>query len=154
MEGNQMNKYDDANKIMTERFGHDSLISVATLDGGRPSVRTVDGYYEDGAFYVVTYTLSNKMKQIFANPEVAVCGEWFTAHGTGENLGWVRNESNAVIMAKLRKAFTAWYTGGHVDESDPNTCLLRIRLTDGILTDLEKKFGVPQYKVDFVNRTA
>jgi general stress protein 26 len=149
-----MNLYDDANKIMTERFGHDSLISVATLDGSRPSVRTVDAYYEDAAFYIVTYTLSNKMKQIAANPEVAVCGDWFTAHGTGENLGWVRDEKNAVIMAKLRDAFSAWYTGGHVNESDPNTCLLRIRLTDGVLTDHEKKYGAWQYNVDFANRTA
>lgn len=149
-----MNNYEYADKIMTERFGHDCLISVATVDGGRPYVRTVDGYYEDGAFYVVTYTLSSKMKQISANPEVAVCGDWFTAHGIGENLGWIRDESNAVIMAKLREAFAAWYTGGHVDESDPNTCLLRICLTDGVLTDHEKKYGPWQYQVDFANRTA
>lgn len=149
-----MNKYEDAMKIMTERFGRDSLISVATVDGTRPYVRTVDGYYEDGAFYVVTYTLSSKMKQIEANSEVAVCGEWFTAHGIGENLGWVRDERNTEIMAKLREVFAAWYCNGHVDEDDPNTCLLRVRLTDGVITDHEKKYSAWQYKVDFMNRTA
>ena len=149
-----MEKFDIAIKIMNERFGRDSLISIATMDGKRLFVRTVDGYYEDGAFYVVTYTLSNKMKQIKANPEVAVCGiEWFNAHGIGENLGWVRDEGNAAIMAKLREAFASWYTGGHVNEDDKNTCLLRIRLTDGVITDHEKKYGEWQYKVDFVNRT-
>jgi general stress protein 26 len=145
-----MNRFDDANKLLTERFGHDCLISVATIDGVRPSVRTVDGYYEDGAFYAVTHTLSNKMQQISANPDVAVCGEWFTAHGVGENLGWVRDARNAPIMGKLREAFAAWYTGGHVDESDPNTCLLRIRLTDGVLIDQE----TGRYQVDFIHRTA
>jgi hypothetical protein len=34
--------------LMTERFGHDTLISVATMDGDRPSVRIVNAYYEDG----------------------------------------------------------------------------------------------------------
>jgi len=144
-----MSKYDDANKVMTERFGHDCLISVATVDSTRPYVRTVDGYYEDGSFYIVTYTLSNKMKQIQAHPEVAVCGEWFTAHGFGENLGHVLHESNAAIMAKLREAFASWYSNGHVNESDPNTCVLRIRLTNGILYDNGQK-----YDVDFMNKTA
>lgn len=120
-------------EIMKERFGHDTLISLATIDGNRPSVRTVDSYYDDGAFYTVTYALSNKMKQIEVNPMVAICGEWFTAHGIGENLGYVRDERNAEIMAKLRTVFAEWYDNGHIDESDPNTCLLRVKLTDAVL---------------------
>jgi hypothetical protein len=81
-----MTKYEEALKIMDERFGHDCLISVATIDGKRPAVRIVNSYYEDGSFYTVTYALSNKMKQIIKNSEVAICGEWFTAHGIGENI--------------------------------------------------------------------
>jgi len=144
-----MNNYDEAIQVMTERFGKDSLISVATIENNRPFVRTVDGYYEDGAFYAVTYALSNKMRQIKSNPEVAVCGEWFTGHGTGENLGHVRDERNAAIMAKLREAFAAWYGNGHVNEDDPNTCILRIHLTNGVLFNNGTK-----YKIDLVNLTA
>ena len=144
-----MNRYDDAAKILHERFHRDSLISIATVSGGRPYVRTVDGLYEEGAFFVVTYALSNKMKQIEKNPEVALCGEWFTAHGVGENLGHVRDAQHAPIMAKLREAFAAWYGNGHVNEEDPNTCLLRVRLTSGVLFNQETK-----YEVDFVNKTA
>ena len=58
-----MSKYDDANKIMNERFGKDSLISIATVDGTHTSVRTVDGYYEDGAFYVVISSLRLSLTQ-------------------------------------------------------------------------------------------
>jgi len=144
-----MNKYDEANKLMTKRFGHDCLISIATIEGTRPYVRTVDGFYEDGAFYVVTYALSSKMKQIMNHPEVAVCGEWFTGHGIGENLGHVLDESHTAIMAKLREAFAAWYGNGHVNENDPNTCLLRVRLTEGVLLNEGTK-----YVVDFANRQA
>jgi len=148
-----MDKYEGAIKIMTERFSQDSLIAVATVADGQPFVRTVDGYYEDGAFYVVTYTLSNKMKQIAANSDVAVCGQWFTGHGIGTNLGHVLDESNAVMMTKLRQVFAGWYTAGHVDESDPNTCLLRISLTSGVITDNEKKYGQWQYVVNFANKS-
>ena len=130
--------------VMDERFGHDTLISVATIDGDRPAVRIVNTYYQDGSFYTVTYALSNKMQQINLNPAVAICGEWFTAHGIGENLGYVRDEKNAGIMSKLRAVFAEWYDNGHTDENDPNTCILRIRLTDGVLFS-----NGTRYDIDF-----
>ena len=36
-------------------------------------------------------------------------------------------------MQKLRTAFAAWIDNGHNDFQDVNTCILRIRLTDGVL---------------------
>jgi len=137
-----MNKFKKAAKVMAERFGHDTLLSLATIDANRPAVRTVNSYYEDGAFYVITYALSGKMKQIEADENIAVCGDWFTAHGTGENLGHVRSEENAEIMSKLRTVFAEWYDNGHVDENDPNTCLLCIRLTDGVLLDHGTRYDI------------
>lgn len=119
--------------ILTERFGKDSLIALATVADGIPHVRTVDAVYIGGAFYVVTYSLSGKMQQIAKNPVVAVSGEWFTAHGFGENLGHVLLSENKAVMDILRAAFAAWYDNGHTNEEDPNTCLLKIRLTDGVL---------------------
>lgn len=133
-------------KIMNKRFGHDTLLSVATTINNIPYVRIVNSYYEEGAFYTITYALSNKMEQIKLNPNVAVCGEWFTAHGAGENIGYIRDESNKEIAAKLREAFASWYDNGHTDENDPNTCILRIKLTEGLLFDN----GV-RYDVDFKN---
>lgn len=73
---------------MRERFGKDNVIALATLDDEMPRVRYVNAYYEEGAFYVITYALSNKMKQIEKNPMVAIAGDWFTAHGKGINLGY------------------------------------------------------------------
>ena len=102
----------------------------------------MNSYYEEGAFYTVTYAQSNKMRQIKQNPEVAICGEWFTAHGVGENLGYVRDETNKEIMAKLRVVFAEWYDNSHTDETDPNTYLLRVRLTDGILFHEGTKYEI------------
>jgi len=119
--------------ILSDRFGKDSLIALATVEDGIPHVRTVDAVYIDGAFYVVTYSLSGKMQQIAKNPPVAVSGAWLTAHGAGENLGHVLLPENKKIMDILRAAFAAWYDNGHTNEADPNTCLLKIALTDGVL---------------------
>lgn len=132
----------EAQQIMNERFNKDSLIGLATVHGGTPWVRTVNSYYEDGSFYVITYALSGKMRQIAANPTVAICGDWFTAHGIGENLGWIREERNMELAAKLRTAFAAWYDNGHNSEEDPTTVILRIRLTDGILLHHGTRFDI------------
>ena len=78
----------EAESILIERFGRDSIIALATTADGIPYVRNVNTFYLDGSFYVLTYGLSNKMKQIEANPMVAIAGDWFTAHGKGVNLGY------------------------------------------------------------------
>lgn len=137
-------KLTKAFEIMSERFGHDTLISLATIDCNIPAVRIVNSYYENGAFYTITYALSNKMKQIAVNSTVAICGEWFTAHGVGENMGYVCGEGNVKIAAKLREVFSEWYSNGHIDESDPNTIILRIRLTDAVLFS-----NGTRYDIDF-----
>ena len=128
-----MEHNEKTHQILTERFGKDSLIALATVEEGVPHVRTVDAMYKDGAFYVVTYALSGKMRHIAQNPVVAVSGEWFTGHGIGENLSHVLLPENEAIMKTLRTAFAAWYDNGHTNEADPNTCLLKISLTDGVL---------------------
>ena len=123
----------ESKKLMVERFGQDTIIALATMEGEMPNVRYVNGYYEDGAFYVITYGLSNKMRQIEKNPNVAIAGDWFTAHGKGINLGYFGKDENAEIASKLREAFVQWIDNGHNNFSDVNTCILCIRLTDGIL---------------------
>lgn len=120
-------------KIMKERFGKDSEIALATVEEGIPFVRTVNSYYENGAFYVITYGLSNKMRQIEKNSTVAISGDWFTAHGDAKNLGYFCKAENSEIAMKLKNAFATWIDNGHNNFEDENTCILCIQLTDGIL---------------------
>lgn len=119
--------------IMMRRFDKDSLIALATAVDGIPSVRTVDAFYEEGNFYVLTYADSGKMKQMEQNPTVAIAGEWFTAHGTGENLGWFGAAENTRLAAKMRQVFAEWIDNGHNNLDDPKTIILRIRLNDAVL---------------------
>jgi len=155
-----MSVYEEGLKLIEEKFGNgkDNAVSLATIarEPGvngrpRPVVRDLDAYYEDGVFYVTTNAKSNKMKQIAQNPEVsvAVCTEWLTANGIGENLGWVLDPKNAEIRTKLREAFSEWYDMAN-DEEDEDCCILAIRLTRGTLNinHWEKL-----YHLDFVNKT-
>ncbi len=136
----EKNISENVRSILNERFGHDTLTALATSFNNTPSVRSVNAYYEDGRFYVITYALSNKMKHIEKNPVVGICGDWFTAHGVARDMGHVLDPRNEELMNKLREVFSSWYKNGHVNESDENTRILCIRLTDGVLMDKGKKY--------------
>ena len=123
----------EAENIMMERFAKDNIIALATIENGLPNARNVNAYYENKAFYIITYALSDKMKQIEKNPTVAIAADWFTAHGKGVNLGYFGKTENREIAEKLRKAFSSWIDNGHNNFDDENTCILCIQLTDGVL---------------------
>ena len=157
-----MGKYENAIRLMEEYYGNgkDSVIALATISlspnaagSPRPSARMVDAYYENGVFYVSTSSWKNKTKEIEKNNEVSISGlDLFVAQGTAENLGWVKDEKNAEIRAKMKKIF-AWYDD-HGNENSPESIVLRVTLTEATITDHEKKYGERDYKVDFVNKTA
>ena len=109
---------EEAEKIMIERFGKDTIIALATVENEVPYVRYVNAYYENGAFYIITHALSNKMKHMENNSVVAIAGEWFTAHGTGINLGYFGKGDNHVIAEKLKKVFAEWMNNGHNNFDD------------------------------------
>jgi len=157
-----MNKYEKAIKLMEELCGNgkDNIIALATISlktnssgNPRPAVRMVNAYYEDGMFYISTASWTNKMLEIEKNNEVSICGlDWFTANGIAENLGWVKDEKNAEIRAKMKKYFR-WFDE-HANEESPDSIVLRVTLTEGTIIDNEEKYGERHYKVDFINKTA
>lgn len=134
----------EIDKILLERFGKDSIIALATSVGGTPFVRNVDAFYEKGSFYVLTHGLSGKMQQIEKNPIVALAGEWFTAQGEGVNLGFFGKADNSYIANKMRQIFSDWIDNGHNNFNDINTCILCVKLTNGVLFSNGKR-----YEIDF-----
>ena len=124
---------EEANQILKERFGKDTIVALATINGNIPCVRNVNAYYEEGAFYIITYALSNKIKEIEHNSAVAIAGDWFTAHGKGINLGYFGKEENRQFADKLKRAFAGWIENGHNNFEDENTIILCVKLTDGLL---------------------
>ena len=123
----------EAEQVMVKRFGKDTVLALATMGNEVPYVRYVNAYYENGAFYIITYALSNKMKQIENNPAVAIAGEWFTARGKGINLGYFGKKENCTIAEKLKNVFAEWIHNGDNNFDDENTIILCVELTDGLL---------------------
>ena len=134
----------EVDAILLERFGKDSIIALATAIDNIPYVRSVDAFYENGVFYVLTHGLSSKMQQIEQNPAVALSGEWFTAQGKGLNLGYFGKADNLHIANKMKQMFSAWIDNGHNNFDDTNTCILCIKLTNGILFS-----NGTRYEIDF-----
>lgn len=155
-----MTKFENAIKLLDELCGDDKeeVIALATialsqneLGNPRPAVRMVCAYYENGAFYVSTDARKNKMFEIDENNEVSIAGfDWYTFHGKAENLGWVKDEKNAEIRAKFKKIFKWFDEVG--DEDNPNSIVLRINLTEGVIIDNAEKSGQKKYVIDFVNK--
>lgn len=134
----------EALKILNERYGKDTVIALGTVNGEYPAVRYVNAYYEEGAFYVITYALSDKMHQIEKNPNVSVCAEWFTAQGRGENLGYFRKAENKEISEKLSRKFASWIDNGHNNFEDENTIILKLTLENAVLFS-----NGTRYDIDF-----
>lgn len=156
-----MSKYEDAMKLMEELCGNgkEEVIALATIslspnavDNPRPAARMVCAYYENGMFYVSTDARKNKMLQIEKNNEVSVAGlGWYTFQGRAENLGWVKDEKNAEIRAKFKQIF-GWFDEVG-DEDNPNSIVLRITLTEGIIIDNAEKYGEKKYEINFIDKT-
>lgn len=83
--------------IMAELFSKDCVFALATTSGNKPSVRMIDTYYEDGAFYVVTYAHSAKVKELEANEKVALCNQAYRFDGTTHNMGHPLKSENSAI---------------------------------------------------------
>lgn len=123
----------EMNNAMAERFGKDSLLALATVENGSPYTRAVNAYYENGAFYVITNALLNKMRHINNGSAVGICGEWFTGHAYGISLEYFCKKENKEISDKLKNVFSAWINNGHNNFEDENTIILCLKLTDGVL---------------------
>jgi uncharacterized pyridoxamine 5'-phosphate oxidase family protein len=143
-----MNDFTSACAIMQKQLGHNVLISLATCYENDVSVRIVNGFYKDGAIYVVTHTSTYKMQQILKNPNVSVCKDLFQGFGIGENLGNPTEEKNRELAHELREVFISFYDL-HVDENDSGTCILKIKLTKAVVFSDDSK-----YIIDYSSQTA
>ena len=87
---------------MSANYSRDLLVSLATVEDDAPWVRTVNAFYEDGAFYIITHESSRKLRQIACNPKACICGDWFTLHGLAADMGRITAPENAQILSRLR----------------------------------------------------
>ncbi len=143
-----MSHFTDACSLLTKQFGKDTLMSLATSVQDEVAVRIIDAYYKEGYVYIVTHKQSAKVPQIAKNPQVALCKDLFNAKGVAENIGHPLAAEHVALRDELREVFSAFYDA-HVNEKDPDTCLLKIKLTWALVFDDNNK-----YIVDFTTQTA
>jgi len=141
-----MYNYADCLNILESTFGKDCTFVLATSCDNVPTQRVVDTFYCDGAFWIVTYATSQKVKQIKINPNVSLCNSFNIFKGRAQFEGHPLDKKNIVIRQKLIKAFEPWYFG-HNNENDGNMCYIRVVPTVGFFHT--KGNG---YKIDFVGK--
>lgn len=145
-----MSDYTESLKLMTELFGKDCEMALATAKGNVPTVRYVDTYYQDSSFYIVTDENSQKAKDILTNPHVALAIRACRFTGIAINIGHPLDASNQKIRETLIKAFEPWYSA-HNDETNSQMCFIKIEVNNGIFG---KEGSNNAYKVDFKNKIA
>lgn len=120
----------DHEKALEALFGKDSTFVLATAADCVPSARVVDAYYQDGVFWIVTYAETAKVKEIEANPHVALCNNFHSFKGIARNAGHPLREENKAIREKLIQVFEPWYFE-HNNENDEGMCYVEVKLVWG-----------------------
>ncbi len=141
-----MTPYEKSLQVLQNLFAKDCQFALATSAQETPSVRVVDTYFSDGAFYVVSYAQSTKVKELESNPQVALCNNAHRFKALARNVGHPLAAHNLAIRDQLREAFAAWYSL-HNNEADANMCYIRIEPTWGFF----HQDGVG-YEVDFATQ--
>lgn len=124
--------YDESLQHMEELFGRDSQLALATCVHMIPSIRMVDVYYENGAFYIVTNADSQKVKELMDNPHVALCKDMMRFQGLAQNLGHPLKKENKDLRDTLIQVFSKWYFK-HNKEDDDRMCIVKIRVLRGFI---------------------
>lgn len=145
-----MDEYKKSLKVMEELFAKDCIFAFATSKDNIPSARYLDTYYENEAFYIVTYTTLEKVKEIELNPHVALCHMGYRFTGIAKNIGHPLAPENQAIREKLIKEFEPWYFA-HNDEDHKEMCYIKVDLINGsLMFDTDPTV----YKIDFKNKKA
>lgn len=141
-----MDRYEECLNVLEKLFQKDTQFALATAKENIPSLRIVDVYYEEGAFYIVTYGKSRKVQEIRENPDVALCKNLHSFQGQARDIGHPLAEENQEIRKHLIHAFKPWYFE-HNNEADQEMCYVKVELTNGFFYDQ----GIG-YQVDFINK--
>lgn len=98
------------NEILVERYCNDTILLIATAKNNVPTVRSVDCFYHEGSFWIVTDTRCNYVKEIQNNKNVMISDGghnrfWCNAIVAGHPL----EEKNKSIREVYLKVFHKWY---------------------------------------------
>lgn len=120
-----MNKHQVLDMIH-QRYQYDTVLLVVTANNNVPSVRSVDSFFHEGSFWIVTDTRCNYVKEIMANENAMISDGghnrfWSKAVVTGHPL----SEQNKEIRNVFLEKFSHWYK--EVNNEDLDTvCYVKV----------------------------
>lgn len=96
--------------IISEKYQNDTILLIATAKDNVPSVRSIDSFYYDDSFWIVSDLRANYVQEILNNENVMISDGghnrfWCKASVTGHPLQ-THNES---IREVYMKVFHHWY---------------------------------------------
>lgn len=136
-------------EILKEKYSQDTILLIVTAKDNVPSVRSVDSFYYDGSFWIVTDTRTNYVKEIQSNKYTMISDGghnrfWCEADVTGHPL----DEKNKDIREVYLKVFHHWYK--EVNNEDLETvCFVKVTPYKGYIhkDKLGYKFDIKEDKV-------
>lgn len=119
--------------ILSERYGQDTILLIATAKDNVPTVRSVDSFYYDGSFWIVTDTRTNYVQEILSNTYAMISDAghnrfWCEAEMVGHPL----DDKNLAIREVYMKMFHHWYKEVNNEELK-TTCFVKVTPYKGYL---------------------
>lgn len=143
-------KYKDSNviEILKEKYSEDTVLLIVTARDNVPSVRSVDSFYYDGSFWIVTDLRCNYVQEIQRNKHVMISDGghnrfWCNAFVAGHPL----DEKNKEIRDVYKKVFHHWYEEVNNEKLD-STCYIQVTPYKGYIH--KDKIG---YQFDVANNS-
>jgi len=112
--------------IIKEKYQYDTILLVATSNNNVPSVRSVDTFYYEGSFWVVTDLRCNYVNEIIKNKNVMISdGGHNRFWSKAEVVGHPLEEKNKSIRNVYMKVFNQWYKEVNNEDLD-SVCYIKI----------------------------
>lgn len=112
--------------IIQEKYQNDTILLIATSRDNVPSVRSVDSFYYDDSFWIVTDLRCNYVREIQNNPFVMISdGGHNRFWCKGEIIGHPLDPKNASIRKIYLKVFEPWYKAVN-NEDFESVCYLKV----------------------------
>jgi general stress protein 26 len=136
--------------IIKDKYQQDTILLIATAKDNVPSVRSVDTFYHDGSFWVVTDLRCNYVNEIISNENVMISDGghnrfWSKASVVGHPL----EEKNKSIRDVYMKVFHHWYEEVN-NESLDSVCYIKITPYKGYIhkDKIGYAFNIEEDKVE------
>jgi AAA15 family ATPase/GTPase len=112
-------------EILKERYSDDTILLISTAIENVPSVRSVDSFYYDESFWIVTDLRTNYITEIQSNENVMISdGGHNRLCCKARVVGHPLDEKNLPIREVYMKVFHNWYKEVN-NESLKTTCFIK-----------------------------